>query len=276
MSFTVSDKRTDTWPLVYSPVPVALIHLLYLCVVQFGPSLMRHCTCFDLRPLLIVYNFSMIMIHVSIFQFLVTSWLSNYSLICQPVDYSRSPLAMRMASVCWWFFVSKIIELSDTVFFILRKKKSHLTFLHVYHHASMIWWWALIKYLPGGQTFFHALLNTVVHTVMYTYYGLAAIGPHMEKYLWWKRYLTKLQLVSAYFVLSFLYLPHFETNFILCPQQAQFMMYLVHTTCNLATECDYPNAVNITGMVYVITLVILFSNFYYQSYLRKKTFKQSV
>ncbi|XP_020788792.2 elongation of very long chain fatty acids protein 4-like [Boleophthalmus pectinirostris] len=246
------DKRTDTWPLVYSPVPVALIHLLYLCVVQFGPSLMRHCTCFDLRPLLIVYNFSMVgLCAYMCYEFLVTSWLSNYSLICQPVDYSRSPLAMRMASVCWWFFVSKIIELSDTVFFILRKKKSHLTFLHVYHHASMIWWWALIKYLPGGQTFFHALLNTVVHTVMYTYYGLAAIGPHMEKYLWWKRYLTKLQL-------------------------AQFMMYLVHTTCNLATECDYPNAVNITGMVYVITLVILFSNFYYQSYLRKKTFKQSV
>lgn len=77
------------------------------------------------------------------FQFLVTSWLSNYSLLCQPVDYSTSPLAMRvsvinvplclhiflcpakfnfslrnptqMASVCWWFFFSKVIELSDTV-----------------------------------------------------------------------------------------------------------------------------------------------------------------
>jgi len=32
---------------------------------------------------------------------------------------------------------------------------------------------------------------------MYTYYGLAAIGPHMQKYLWWKKYLTKLQLVSS-------------------------------------------------------------------------------
>lgn len=30
------------------------------------------------------------------FQFLVTSWLSSYSLLCQPVDYSTSPLAMRV------------------------------------------------------------------------------------------------------------------------------------------------------------------------------------
>lgn len=32
---------------------------------------------------------------------------------------------------------------------------------------------------------------------MYSYYGLAAIGPHMQKYLWWKKYLTSLQLVST-------------------------------------------------------------------------------
>lgn len=31
---------------------------------------------------------------------------------------------------------------------------------------------------------------------MYLYYGLAALGPHMQQYLWWKRYLTSLQLVS--------------------------------------------------------------------------------
>ena len=33
---------------------------------------------------------------------------------------------------------------------------------------------------------------------MYIYYGLAAIGPSMQKYLWWKRYMTKLQLVCAF------------------------------------------------------------------------------
>lgn len=38
--------------------------------------------------------------------------------------------------------------------------------------------------------------NSLVHTVMYTYYGLSSIGPAMHKYLWWKKYITLLQLVS--------------------------------------------------------------------------------
>lgn len=27
------------------------------------------------------------------------------------------------------------------------------------------------------------------------YYGLAALGPEVQKYLWWKKYITKMQLV---------------------------------------------------------------------------------
>ena len=46
--------------------------------------------------------------------------------------------------------------------------------------------------------FFHPLLNTGVHVLMYTYYGLAALGPQWQRYLWWKKYLTTLQLVSQH------------------------------------------------------------------------------
>lgn len=46
--------------LVYSPVPVALIFLLYLCVVWLGPRLMKRRQPVDLRPVLIVYNFAMV------------------------------------------------------------------------------------------------------------------------------------------------------------------------------------------------------------------------
>ncbi|XP_058494032.1 ELOVL fatty acid elongase 8b [Solea solea] len=241
------DKRTDPWLLVYSPVPVSLIFLLYLGVVWAGPRLMKHREPVDLRVVLIVYNFAMVGLSAYMcYEFLVTSWLSNYSYLCQPVDYSTSPLAMRMAGVCWWFFFSKVIELSDTIFFILRKKSSQVTFLHVYHHATMIFnWWAGVKYVAGGQSFFIGLVNTFVHIVMYSYYGLAAVGPHMQKYLWWKRYITRLQLL-------------------------QFVMFLLHTGYNLFTECDFPDSMNTLVFGYCVTLIILFSNFYYQSYLNKK------
>ncbi len=38
---------------------------------------------------------------------------------------------------------------------------------------------------------------------MYAYYGLAAFGPHMQKYLWWKRYITQLQIVQFVFLGSY-------------------------------------------------------------------------
>ena len=40
-------------------------------------------------------------------------------------------------------------------------------------------------------------MNSFIHVIMYSYYGLAAFGPWIQKYLWWKRYLTMLQLVSS-------------------------------------------------------------------------------
>jgi elongation of very long chain fatty acids protein 7 len=42
-----------------------------------------------------------------------------------------------MARAVWIYYMAKIIELLDTVFFVLRKKNSQVTFLHVYHHTLM-------------------------------------------------------------------------------------------------------------------------------------------
>lgn len=42
---------------------------------------------------------------------------------------------------------------------------------------------------------FPAALNAGIHVLMYSYYGLSAFGPQMKKYLWWKKYLTLIQLV---------------------------------------------------------------------------------
>jgi hypothetical protein len=38
---------------------------------------------------------------------------------------------------------------------------------------------------------------------MYTYYALSAMGPKVQKYLWWKKYLTQFQLVIIFFQLIF-------------------------------------------------------------------------
>ena len=45
----------------------------------------------------------------------------------------------------------------------------------------------------GGASVPAAVINSSIHVLMYGYYFLAALGPRVQKYLWWKRYLTRLQ-----------------------------------------------------------------------------------
>lgn len=48
---------------------------------------------------------------------------------------------------------------------------------------------------------FHAMVNAAVHVIMYFYYGLSAAGPRFQKYLWWKKYMTAIQLVCPFFIM---------------------------------------------------------------------------
>jgi len=41
-------------------------------------------------------------------------------------------------------------------------------------------------------------MNAAIHVLMYLYYGLAAFGPKIQKYLWWKKYLTIIQMVCVH------------------------------------------------------------------------------
>lgn len=48
-----------------------------------------------------------------------------------------------MASLSWWYYISKYLEFVDTFFFVVRKKFSHISTLHVIHHGVMpmsVWW----------------------------------------------------------------------------------------------------------------------------------------
>lgn len=101
-----------------------------------------------------------------------------------------------MVRVCYFFFLSKFIELLDTVFFILKKNFRQISVLHVLHHGIMpISWWFGIRFVPGGFGTFHSCLNSFIHFLMYLYYGLAALGPAYQKYLFWKKWMTSMQMV---------------------------------------------------------------------------------
>ncbi|KAK6179707.1 hypothetical protein SNE40_012009 [Patella caerulea] len=247
---TKADSRVEGWALMSSPWPSILICVAYFIFVRMGPTFMANRKPMDLKNLLLVYNFSMVILSGYIFvEFLLSGWGNGYSYGCQPVDYSNSPKAMRMARVCWLFYFSKFIELLDTVFFLLRKKFNQVSFLHVFHHGVMPFsWWFGVKFAPGGFGTFHALLNSFIHFLMYTYYGVAALGPEFQKYLWWKKYMTKLQIT-------------------------QFICVALHASQLLFIDCNYSMIFVYWIGAYAVIFLVLFADFYAKAYKKPQHLK---
>ncbi|XP_030760383.1 elongation of very long chain fatty acids protein AAEL008004-like [Sitophilus oryzae] len=248
-----SDPRVKDWAMMSSPLPTLFICLFYAYFSRvLGPKVMENRKPFNLRKLLIVYNLVQTLFSTWIFyEYLMSGWWGSYSFRCQPVDYSNDPMALRMARTCWWYYFSKFTEFFDTLFFILRKKNSHVSTLHVIHHGCMPFSvWMGMKFAPGGHSTFFALLNTFVHIVMYFYYMIAALGPEYQKYIWWKKYLTAFQMT-------------------------QFVAIFAHQFQLLFTECDYPKSFMIWIAIHGLMFLFLFSDFYKVSYSGDKKKKKT-
>lgn len=78
---------------------ILLFFIVYPRIHQvLGPRLMENRKPFELRKVLIVYNFLQVLFSSWLFyEASSTGWFAGYSYRCQPVDYSRTPLAMRVS-----------------------------------------------------------------------------------------------------------------------------------------------------------------------------------
>ena len=91
------------------------------------------------------------------------------------------------------FTTSKVYELGDTAFIILRKQK--LIFLHWYHHITvMIYTWYTHAYFIAPGRWF-VVMNFSVHAVMYSYYTLKAIRFRLPKSI--SMVITLLQILQV-------------------------------------------------------------------------------
>uniref|UniRef100_A0A6G1S7P6 Elongation of very long chain fatty acids protein n=1 Tax=Aceria tosichella TaxID=561515 RepID=A0A6G1S7P6_9ACAR len=244
---TLADPRVESWPMMSSPFPTLGLFFLYLIVSNYGPGWMKARKPLELRWLLVFYN-----LYIAILNLWITcevcycSYKLNYRSFCQLVKVSDDPYVMRIANAIWWYYASKGIEFADTLFFILRKKDRQLTFLHKYHHSSMfIVWWTAVRFVPGGSAITPVVFNSFVHVLMYTYYGLSALGPKVQKFLWWKRYLTIIQLIQFFVGVS-------------------IGIHLITSGCQFTRWMQYV----FSG--YAFSFIILFGNFYLNEYSKKK------
>ncbi|XP_063907284.1 very long chain fatty acid elongase 4-like [Zophobas morio] len=114
-----------------------------------------------------------------------------------------------------------------SIIFVLRKKDNQVSLPHVFHHIGVFSiTWIGLKYSPGGPNYLSAVINCVVHTLMYFYYLLSTSID--KKQLWWKKYMTVLQVVANWFI------------------------FLINVVSLLNPSCSYPKWILLSDTTYML------------------------
>lgn len=148
---------------------------LYVIAIFLGRKLMTSYERFNLSNALALWSGSL-----AIFSMIGTyRMLPNMYYALRHQDFYHSVCTVEwtyVPVVAFWtslFSISKIIELGDTVFIVLRKQP--LIFLHWYHHITVLiyTWYSYADRTSSGR--WYITMNYAVHSVMYTYYALRAL-----------------------------------------------------------------------------------------------------
>ncbi|XP_064828057.1 uncharacterized protein LOC135544400 isoform X2 [Oncorhynchus masou masou] len=96
-----ADPRTEDWFLMSSPLPQTIIIVAYIYfVTRLGPRLMENRKAFQLKEILIFYNFSVVALSLYMcYEYVMSGWGTGYTFHCDLVDYSDSPQALRVRAV---------------------------------------------------------------------------------------------------------------------------------------------------------------------------------
>ena len=183
-------------------VPIIAV-ILYFLFIYFGQRIMKDRKPFDLKGVLAFWNLSL-----SLFSFygairivphllhrIMT--LSFEDTVCEAAQISYGCGVAGLVSQL--FVLSKIPELFDTVFIVLRKKP--LIFLHWYHHITVLLycWNSYITESAAGIYF--VAMNYTVHAIMYFYFFLQAVNLLPK---WFPSYLITLVQISQMFIGCFI------------------------------------------------------------------------
>ncbi|CAG0902646.1 unnamed protein product [Darwinula stevensoni] len=226
---------------------VQVLAVVYVLLTFLGRRAMKNRQGFNLRYPLIAWN----------------GFLAVFSILGTIKGFQELSLALRLKgfyySVCdnsqywnealsvygWLFLVSKIFELGDTAFLVLRK--SHLVHLHWYHHTTVLLY-VFYSYRDGTSTArWFADMNYLVHAFMYSYFTFIAIGYRgLRRVAFGITVLQILQMFMGIFV----------------------NLYAVYVKV-AGYNCDVPNRNLFWANIMYASYFFLFVQFFVSSYIKK-------
>lgn len=227
---------------------------LYLFLVWYGHRFMKTRKAFNLRRPLCMWStllgsFSLFAMTRVVFLAPQMVYLGGWRhAFCDTWAYVGSG---RCGLWAFLFPLSKLPELVDTAFIILRKQK--LSFLHVFHHVSVfIYCWYSYAY-PISTGIWFGIVNFSVHSIMYTYYSIKASGRQLPR--WVAKIITTIQL-SQMFV-------------------GIFINYIGITSLLSGKTCRTSWFNVAISIFFYASYAILFANFFYWAYIHPKPTKKT-
>jgi elongation of very long chain fatty acids protein 6 len=226
-------------PLLYSVIYVSLVFL--------GQRIMKNREKFHIYRSLIAWNillacFSIVGTIRALPTFI--SRVYNYG-----IDYSICDQSLEFGVFEFWtnaFVMTKLIDMFDTAFIVLRKQK--LIFLHWYHHSiTLIFTWYLYRHFASIGRWFVAM-NLTVHSFMYTYYAFKAARFSIPKKV--SLFITTLQLLQMI-------------------AGVWINVYALMKKLN-GGSCDTPTEGLYFALLIYFSFFVLFANFFVKAYLKKE------
>lgn len=144
-----------------------------------------------------LHNFLLAVFSAVVF---VNSWpivlhhLAEHGLNATYCDQDGSLWSSGLGAWATIFYISKFYEFLDTYVLIVKGKKP--SFLQLYHHAGIVitMWGAVASH--GAWILIVVLLNSGIHTLMYTYFLIKTLYPRKE--IKAAKYLTTAQIVQFF------------------------------------------------------------------------------
>mmetsp|Transcript_37085 Transcript_37085/g.56983 ORF Transcript_37085/g.56983 Transcript_37085/m.56983 type:complete len:302 (-) Transcript_37085:175-1080(-) len=242
------------WMKVHYVLP-AIVSITYLALVYGGKSYFATREPWDfVKPVLGYWN-----LFLSIFSFMcaLRCWphaYHNFTTYGKESFFCANPeIAFGSGSTglwCFLFTVSKVFELFDTMFIVVRKKK--LLFLHVFHHSVvlLVAWHSYITHEVAGVL--AVSLNSTVHTFMYFYYYLNSIN---VKGVIPPQFITIIQLLQ--FVIG-----------------GAVILYEAYLFFNVPT-CHIKWNHVVIALPLIFFFFYLFADFFYQRYVKRSSHKKT-